>query len=49
MVVGVPARRIAWISEAGVKLNFDSNGYAECKKSGRRYKLENKQVVDVTE
>ncbi len=48
MVVGVPARRVAWISEAGKKLNFDSDGFAECEKSGRKYKLDNNLVVDVT-
>jgi UDP-2-acetamido-3-amino-2,3-dideoxy-glucuronate N-acetyltransferase len=49
LVVGVPARRVAWVSEAGQKLKFDSHGLAKCEKSGRKYKLENSIVIDVTE
>jgi UDP-2-acetamido-3-amino-2,3-dideoxy-glucuronate N-acetyltransferase len=49
LVVGTPARRVAWVSEAGQKLKFDSEGLAKCEKSGRKYKLENNFVIDVTE
>lgn len=48
MVVGIPARRVAWISEAGRKLKFDTEGFAKCEKSGRKYKLEHNKVIDVT-
>ena len=41
LVVGNPAHIIGWMSEAGKKLYFDENGYANCEKSKKRYKLEN--------
>ena len=47
MVVGIPAKRIAWVSEAGIKLKFDDNGFAFCEKSNKRYKLEDNIVVEV--
>lgn len=49
LVVGNPARVVGWMSEAGQKLKFDSNGYAFCSKSNRKYKLENNIVRDITE
>ena len=47
LVVGNPARIVGWMSEAGKKLNFDENGYANCEKSKKRYKLENGFVCEV--
>lgn len=47
LVVGNPAKLIGWVSEAGIKLKFDSNGVAECPKSGKKYKLENGIVMEV--
>jgi len=41
LVVGSPARRIGWVSEAGETLAFDETGHAYSKRSKRRYKLEN--------
>lgn len=41
IVVGNPARQSGWISEAGIKLNFDANGIAQCLQSGKTFKLEN--------
>lgn len=49
LVVGNPARVVGWMSEAGQKLKFDSDGYAFCSKSNRKYKLENNIVRDITE
>lgn len=49
LVVGIPARRVAWLSEAGRKLKFDAEGFAACEKSGRKYKLAGNMVIDVTE
>lgn len=39
LVVGVPARRVGWISKAGVRLNFSSEegGTAVCDVTGERY------------
>ncbi len=47
LVVGNPARIIGWYSEAGQKLVFDKSGFANCEKSGKKYKLENEKVIEV--
>lgn len=47
LVVGIPGRVVGWVSEAGVKLDFDSNGIAICKKSGKTYKLKNGIVSEI--
>ena len=47
LVVGNPAKIIGWVSEAGKKLKFDKNGYANCDKSNKKYKLENNTVIEV--
>jgi UDP-2-acetamido-3-amino-2,3-dideoxy-glucuronate N-acetyltransferase len=44
LVVGNPARQIGWMSEYGERLEFDSNGLAECKESKIKYSLENNIV-----
>lgn len=41
IMTGNPARQTGWVSEAGIKLNFNANGLAICPQSGRAYKLEN--------
>lgn len=46
LVVGNPARRVGWVSEAGKKLNFE-NGIAVCEKSGKKYRFENDQVFEI--
>lgn len=40
LVMGVPARHSAWISQAGLKLNFN-NGTATCPEDNSIYTLEN--------
>ncbi len=45
LVVGNPAKQIGWISECGMRLNFDSENISICSESKVRYKLvENKLV-----
>lgn len=39
--VGNPAKRIGWMSEHGMRLHFDINGYATCEESDERYVLIN--------
>jgi UDP-2-acetamido-3-amino-2,3-dideoxy-glucuronate N-acetyltransferase len=39
LVVGNPARQIGWMSEAGHRLSFNSEGLAECPESGEKYRL----------
>jgi len=40
LVVGVPARRIGWVSRYGEKLAFDTQGEAVCPHTGDRYRLD---------
>jgi UDP-2-acetamido-3-amino-2,3-dideoxy-glucuronate N-acetyltransferase len=47
LVVGNPARIVGWVSEAGVKLNFDKNGLAYCEKSCTLYKFEDGFVKEI--
>lgn len=47
LVVGNPARVIGWVSEAGTKLNFNTDGVAFCEKSNKKYKLENNIVAEI--
>lgn len=47
LVVGNPARIVGWMSEAGEKLKFDSNGIAICSKSKKKYKLEDNLVREI--
>jgi UDP-2-acetamido-3-amino-2,3-dideoxy-glucuronate N-acetyltransferase len=47
LVVGNPARFIAWLSEAGQKLVFDEKGIAHCKKSNKKYRLDGGKVREI--
>lgn len=47
LVVGNPARIVGWMSEAGEKLKFDSNGIAVCSKSKKKYKLADNLVREI--
>jgi UDP-2-acetamido-3-amino-2,3-dideoxy-glucuronate N-acetyltransferase len=46
LIVGIPAKQIGWVSEAGVRLKFDENNEAFCEKSKKKYKLENDKVLE---
>ncbi len=45
LMMGNPARRTAWVSEYGEKLQFNNNCIAACKITGGKYKLQNDTVV----
>ena len=47
LVVGNPAKQIAWVSEYGHRLEFNSNHIAICKESKQEYNLKNNSVVKV--
>lgn len=47
LLVGNPARQIGWMSEFGHRLEFNSEGYAECPESKEKYVLENGSVKKV--
>jgi len=44
LVVGNPAKQIGWMSEYGIRLNFNNEGIAYCEESNEKYRLENNQV-----
>ncbi|TQO38899.1 UDP-2-acetamido-3-amino-2,3-dideoxy-glucuronate N-acetyltransferase [Arenibacter algicola] len=44
LLVGNPAKQIAWVSEYGHRLKFDEKGIAECEESKQQYLLENNVV-----
>lgn len=39
LMVGNPARRVGWVSRAGLKLHFDAAGMATCPATGEEYEL----------
>jgi UDP-2-acetamido-3-amino-2,3-dideoxy-glucuronate N-acetyltransferase len=45
LVVGNPAKQIGWVSENGIKLQFNSNKEAGCAETGQIYKLEDDKVI----
>ena len=47
LVVGCPAKIVGWVSEAGLRLEFDKNGIAFCQKSLMSYKFENGRVTEI--
>jgi len=44
LVVGNPARQIGWVSENGIKLQFDESGFAVCAETKQRYQLKDNVV-----
>jgi UDP-2-acetamido-3-amino-2,3-dideoxy-glucuronate N-acetyltransferase len=47
LVTGVPARITGWMSEHGLKLQFDAEGYATCEGSGERYQKVGQTVTKI--
>ena len=45
LIVGNPARRIGWMSEFGLRLNFNDEGVAVCPESNEKYFLNNSEVT----
>jgi UDP-2-acetamido-3-amino-2,3-dideoxy-glucuronate N-acetyltransferase len=48
LVLGVPARQVGWMSAFGERLDFNADGIAVCAGSGKAYRLENNEVIEVT-
>jgi UDP-2-acetamido-3-amino-2,3-dideoxy-glucuronate N-acetyltransferase len=46
LVVGVPARRIGWMSRHGERLAFGADGTARCPATGERYRLVGPETVE---
>lgn len=49
LIVGNPGRQIGWMSEYGHRLEFDSEGIAECPESGQKYELMGQAIKRVEE
>lgn len=49
LLVGNPAKQIGWISEYGHRLEFNTDGLAECSESKEKYKLENNSVNKIND
>ncbi len=47
LVVGNPGKQIGWMSEYGHRLEFNSEGKANCPESNNQYVLENNQVKKI--
>ena len=47
LVVGNPSRQVGWMSEYGMKLQFDENGEATCPESGEKYSLQEGKVSKI--
>lgn len=47
LVVGNPSKQIGWVSEYGLRLSFNDEGFAVCKESKQKYKLANNKVTRV--
>ena len=47
LIVGNPGRHKGWMSEFGIKLEFDEQGIATCRESGEQYILDNFSVKKV--
>lgn len=47
LVVGNPARQIGWVSENGLKLQFNEQGIAVCPETGQTYQLQDNEVTKI--
>ncbi len=47
LMVGNPARQMGWMSEYGIRLEFDAEGMAICQESGEKYQLLNQTVKKI--
>lgn len=48
LIVGNPSKQIGWVSEAGVKLEFENSIHSICKETGQQYKFENNKVTRIS-
>jgi len=48
LLVGNPARQIGWVSEYGHRLEFDSNGAAQCPETQQKYELKDGSVSRIS-
>ena len=48
LVLGNPSKQTGWVSKAGHRLNFDSDGFAVCPETGEKYQLQNGNIEVVS-
>jgi UDP-2-acetamido-3-amino-2,3-dideoxy-glucuronate N-acetyltransferase len=48
LITGNPGRQAGWVSEAGLRLDFNAHGVAVCPHSGKMYKIEN-GIIDCSQ
>jgi UDP-2-acetamido-3-amino-2,3-dideoxy-glucuronate N-acetyltransferase len=49
LIAGNPARQTGWVSEAGLRLEFDDEGCAVCSEDGSQYRLSKGSVIKLEE
>jgi UDP-2-acetamido-3-amino-2,3-dideoxy-glucuronate N-acetyltransferase len=49
LIVGNPSRQIGWVSKAGHKLGFNTEGVATCPETKESYQLENNRVNSISQ
>lgn len=47
LIVGNPSKQIGWVSEAGIKLNFENSNIVICPETGQKYQIENNLVTRI--
>ena len=47
LITGNPGRQTGWVSEAGIRLLFNGDGFAFCTHSGKKYRLRDQQIQSV--
>lgn len=48
LIIGTPGKQTGWMSEAGVRLAFDTSGLAHCPADGSRYQLSQGRVNKIS-
>ena len=46
IIVGNPGKIVGWMSEGGVRLNFDDSNEAYCEKSQKTYVFDGEKVTE---
>lgn len=47
LAIGNPARVVGWVSTAGLRLDFDADGFAVCPQTGEKYRLQAEKVIKI--
>ncbi len=47
LVVGNPSKQLGWVSEYGIRLDFNESGFAICEESKQEYQLKDNKVTRI--